>query len=283
MLNPLFFALALAASARSEMLVSTEWLAAHLNDPAIRVVDMRRQGFEEGHIPGAVFLANEALRKADAPPTFLPSVTDLEAIVGRLGISNRTRVVVYDDRGGIYAARLWFVLSYLGHPDAALVDGGWVKWTQEGRPMTRDNRAPTPAAFKARPNPRLVATADDVRDSIGKKGIKIVDARTTAEIEGRELRGIRRAGFIPSSIPVYWEDALNPESKTFKPNDELVKVYRDRGILPSDEIITYCQIGMRASHDLFVLKMLGYEKLRNYYGAWEEWGNRDDLPIATKK
>ena len=91
------------------------------------------------------------------------------------------------------------------------------------------------------------------------------------------------SGFVPSSIPIYWEDLLDAQRKTFKPADELKKIYEDRGIKPSQEVIAYCQVGMRASVDLFALHLIGYDKLRNYYGAWEEWGNRDDLPLATKK
>ena len=104
-----------------------------------------------------------------------------------------------------------------------------------------------------------------------------------AEIDGKDLRNIKRGGFVPSSVPVYWEDLLDPQKKTFKPADELKKIYEDRGIVPSQEVIAYCQVGMRASVDLFALHLIGYDKLRNYYGAWEEWGNRDDLPLATKK
>jgi len=109
--------------------------------------------------------------------------------------------------------------------------------------------------------------------------VKIVDARTTAEIEGKDLRGIRRGGFIESSVPVYWEDLLEPQTKAFKSADAIRKIYEDRGVLPSQQVIAYCQVGMRASVDLFALHLVGYDKLRNYYGAWEEWGNRDDLPL----
>ena len=117
--------------------------------------------------------------------------------------------------------------------------------------------------------------------AINKPGVKIVDARTAAEIEGKDLRNIKRGGFVPSSVPVYWEDLLDAQ-RTFKSADELKKIYEDRGIVPSQEVIAYCQVGMRASVDLFALHLIGYDKLRNYYGAWEEWGNRDDLPIAKK-
>jgi len=269
--------------AHPEQLVDTEWLASHVADPGIRIVDMRRAGYAEGHIPGAVHVAPEAIREAKRPPTFLPTPAEFEAMMARLGISDATRVIVYDERGGIYAARLWWILNYFGHSNVALVDGGWIKWAAEHRAASTDVPAPAPGRFIARPQPHWVATADDVVRSIGKAGTRIVDARTQSEIDGTDLRGIRRGGFIESSAPVYWEDLLDPQTKTFKPADELRKIYESRGVLPSHEVIAYCQVGMRASVDLFALHLVGYTNLRNYYGAWEEWGNRDDLPIARSK
>jgi thiosulfate/3-mercaptopyruvate sulfurtransferase len=218
-----------------------------------------------------------------APPTFLPSTSAFQRIMATLGISDATRVVVYDERGGIYAARLWWILNYFGHSNVALVNGGWIKWTSEHRPATREAAAVPSGRFTPRPQPRWMATASDVVSSIGKADVKIVDARTAAEIEGRDLRNIKRGGFVPSSIPVYWEDLLDAQAKTFKPADDLRKLYEQRGILPSQEVIAYCQVGMRASVDLFALHLIGYANLRNYYGAWEEWGNRDDLPIGRKQ
>ena len=119
--------------------------------------------------------------------------------------------------------------------------------------------------------------------AIDRPSTRIVDARTQAEIDGKDLRNIRRGGFVPSSVPVYWEDLLDPQRKTFRPADEIRQIYESRGVLPPHEVIAYCQVGMRASVDLFALRLIGYDKLRNYLGSWEEWGNRDDLPIATKK
>lgn len=282
----LFLATAMLAATgyvRPEMLVSTEWLAAHLHEPNIRIVDMRRTAadFEAGHVPNAVYLANDEIRDPGAPPAFLPTAAEFEAIMSRLGIGNKTRVVAYDERGGIYAARLWWILNHFGHANVALVDGGWLKWTAEERPASREVTSPPAAAFRARANPRWVATADEVKAAIGRPGTRIVDARTQAEIEGRDLRGIRRGGHIRSSIPLYWEDLLDPATKAFKPASELERLFAERGLARSDEIITYCQVGMRASVDLFALHLMGYDKLRNYYGAWEEWGNRDDTPIET--
>jgi thiosulfate/3-mercaptopyruvate sulfurtransferase len=273
--------LAAAAYVRPEMLVSTEWLAEHLNDPNIRIVDMRRAvaDYQSAHLPNAVYLANDAIRDASAPPTFLPTQAAFEALMSSLGIGPATRVIAYDERGGVYAARLWWLLNHFGHQNVALLNGGWAKWTAEGRTTTTDVPRTAAAAFRAKPDPRWVATAEDVKAAIGRKETRILDARTQAEIEGRELRGIKRGGFIPSSTPLYWEDLLDPATKAFKPAVELERIFKERGLSPSDEIITYCQIGMRASVDLFALHLMGYDKLRNYYGSWEEWGNRDDTPI----
>ena len=269
--------------ARPELLVDAAWLAAHLQDANIRVVDMRPRGYADAHVPGAVWLDNNAIRIANRPPTFLPTPQEFEQLMARLGIANSTRVIAYDERGGIYAARLWWILNHYGHANVALLDGGWVKWTADKLPTDAATPAVAAASFKVQPGTVKVATADDVRAAINGR-VKLVDARTQAEIEGKDLRGIKRGGYIESSIPVYWEDTLDPATKTFKSGAEIAQLYRERGIQPADDVITYCQVGMRASHDLFTLALIGHDltKLRNYYGAWEEWGNRDDTPIKTK-
>ncbi len=275
--------LAAMTYAHPEQLVDTEWVAAHAGDANVRIVDMRQSGYDAGHVPGAVALSPVAIRDANAPPTFLPAAAAFEQMMAKLGISDATRVVVYDERGGIYAARLWWILNYFGHSNVALMNGGWLKWTAEHRPTATEVPAAAASTFTARPQPRWVATASDVVAAIDKPGIKILDARTTAEIEGKDLRNIRRGGFVPSSVPLYWEDLLDLPQRTFKSADELKSIYEAHGVLASQEVIAYCQVGMRASVDLFALHLIGYDRLRNYYGAWEEWGNRDDLPIATKK
>ena len=275
-------ALVVATYAHPDQLVDTEWVAAHASDPNMRVVDMRQTGYGDGHVAGAVYLSPVAIRDANAPPAFLPTPAAFEAMMSRLGIGDDTQVVAYDERGGVYAARLWWILNYFGHSNVALLNGGWLKWTAEHRPAVSDVPSPAAARFTARPRPELVATASDVLQSISTAGTKIVDARTVAEIEGRDLRGIKRGGFIESSVPVYWEDLLDPQAKTFKSADEIRKIFEGRSVLPSQKVIAYCQVGMRASVDLFALNLIGYSNLRNYYGAWEEWGNRDDLPIAKK-
>lgn len=249
----LMLALIAMAYAHPEQLVETDWVAAHAADRNVRIVDMRQSGYDAGHVPGAVYLSPVAIRDANAPPTFLPSPAAFEQMMAKLGISDATRVIVYDERGGIYAARLWWILNYFGHQNVALMNGGWLKWTAEQRPAPN---AAAPAAvagerFTARPQPRWVATASDVVAAIDKPGVKIIDARTIAEIDGKDLRNIKRGGFVPSSVPVYWEDLLNLPQRTFKSADELKAIYEARGVRPSQEVIAYCQVGMRASVDLF--------------------------------
>src|SRR6476469_4610540 len=148
--------------AHPEQLVETDWVAAHAADAGVRIVDMRQTGYAEGHVPGAVYISPVAIRDAKAPPTFLPTRAAFEEMMAKLGISNATRVVAYDERGGIYAARLWWILNYYGHTNVALMNGGWIKWTAEQRPTSTSQAAVTAAKFTAHPQPHWLATASDV-------------------------------------------------------------------------------------------------------------------------
>src|SRR3954454_1084467 len=183
----LLTALAAAAYAHPEQLVETEWVLAHGADANVRIVDMRQSGYPEAHVPGAVYLSPVAIRDAKAPPTFLPTPAAFQQLMASLGIGDRTRVVVYDERGGIYAARLWWILNYYGHADVALMNGGWIKWAAEPRATSTAVPAPAGATFTARAQPKWIATAADVVAAIDKPGVKIVDARTVSEIEGKDL------------------------------------------------------------------------------------------------
>ncbi len=272
------------AFARPELLVDVTWLAANLAARDLRIVDLRPRGYSDGHIPGAVWLDNNDIRNPKAPPTFLPTPQEFAALMGRLGISNTTRVVAYDERGGIYAARLWWILNHYGHANVALLNGGWTTWTANHLPANTAVPTPVAAAFTVKAGTVGVATANDVKAAINNPGVKLIDARTQGEIDGKDLRGIKRGGYIESSIPVYWEDTLEPTLRTFKSPADIDALWRSKGVGKSDTVTVYCQIGMRASHDLFTLALLGHDltKLRNYYGAWEEWGNRDDTPIKTR-
>jgi thiosulfate/3-mercaptopyruvate sulfurtransferase len=266
--------------AHPEQLVDTAWVAAHSRDADVRVLDVRRTGFDLGHVPYALWLDPESIRDAANPPTFMLPQAGFEHTMGRLGISNRTRVILYDDRGGLLASRVWWMLNAHGHSNVALMDGGWTKWTAEGRPTTTAT-APVPAAaFAATLHRQWLATADDVVAAINAPGTRIIDARTVAEMDGSDTRLGSRGGVIPSAVPVYWEDLLDPVAKTFKPADELRAIFEARGIRPSDVVIAYCWVGHRSAVDLFALHLIGYDRLRNYLGSWEEWSRRPDLPTV---
>jgi thiosulfate/3-mercaptopyruvate sulfurtransferase len=279
---PLLFSLAVEGQyARPELLVETDWLQSHLSDPAIRIVDVRTKGYEEGHIKGAVHLDIETSRDAKNPPTYLPDRERFVDTLETLGISNGTRVVFYDDQGGIYGTRPWVLLQMLGHPDAAILNGGWTKWTTEGRGTSREVPEMHRGKLDVKAAPRWIATADDVAAAIGNDDVRIVDARTEGEIAGTDLRGNPRGGAVPSSIPLYWEDTLAGDSRTFKTPAELARLFSSHGLDPKREVITYCQGGGRAAHEIFVLHLMGYDDLRLYLGSWEDWSRRQDLPLAS--
>jgi thiosulfate/3-mercaptopyruvate sulfurtransferase len=264
--------------AHPEQLVDTAWVAAHGKDDGVRVLDLRRSGYELGHIPEALWLDPESIRDPASAPGFMLSPAAFAETMGRLGISNRTRVIAYDDRGGLLAARLWWMLNAYGHPNVALVNGGWVQWTRESRPTTTVAPVVRAARFTAALQRSWLATADDVVAAVGKSGWKIVDARTVAEMDGSDTRLSSRGGVVRSAVPVYWEDLLESETKMFRPADELRAIFAARGITPADEVIAYCWVGHRSAVDLFALHLVGYPRLRNYLGSWEEWSRRPDLP-----
>jgi len=266
--------------AHPEQLVDTAWVAAHAKDANVRVVDVRRSGYDDGHIPDAVWLDPESIRDPSNRPTFMLPEAAFEQLIGRLGISNRTRVILYDDRGGLLASRVWWMLNAYGHSNVALVNGGWVRWTAEGRAVTRTTTQVAVAAFDGALQTRWLATVDDVHAAIGKPDRKILDARTVAEMDGSDTRLSSRGGVIPSAVPIYWEDLLDPVAKTFKSADELRSLFAARGITPTDDVIAYCWVGHRSAVDLFALHLLGHGQLRNYLGSWEEWSRRMDLPTA---
>ena len=273
---------AAVAYAHPEQLVDTAWLAAHAADADVRVLDVRRTGFDAGHIPEALWLDPESIRDPGNAPSFMLSPGAFSRVMGSRGISGRTRVVVYDDRGGLLAARVWWMLHAYGHTNVALLDGGWVRWTAEQRPTTTATASVRAATFTAKLQPRWLATVDQVVAAIGRPGTTILDARTAAEMDGSDTRLSSRGGVIPSARPLYWEDLLDPVQKTFKTADELRAIVERHGLTPADEVIAYCWVGHRSAVDLFALRLIGYERVRNYLGSWEEWSRRMDLPTAPR-
>ncbi len=277
--------------ARPDMLRDTAWLEAHLNDPGLCLVDCESvQAYERAHIPGARCLASAITVPTKREPWLLKDPTDgvfiiqpemLAEVMGRLGIGDDTVVYAYDGHGCHYAARLWWVLRYYGHPQVHLIDGGWGKWLAEKRPaIRRKPAAPAPATFTARSQPEYTVSAEELRDSRGKAGTVILDARTDDEFVGLNDRGTQRGGHVPGAVHLEWVHNLTAdETQQFRPADELRVAYAAVGVTPDKEILTYCHGNIRSSHTAFTLALLGFDRVRNYEGAWNEWGNRLDLPL----
>jgi thiosulfate/3-mercaptopyruvate sulfurtransferase len=275
--------------ARPDALVSTEWVAAHLDDPSIRLVESNEDIllYDVGHIPGAVKVDWHADLNDPVMRDYV-SKAQFEALMSRLGISNDTTIVFYGDKNNWWATYAYWVFQLFGHANARVMDGGRIKWVAEGRALTREIPVYPATNYVAQErNDALIrAFRDDVLAHV-KAGLPLVDVRSPGEYKGELLHmadypqeGAMRGGHIPGAKSVPWARAANPDG-TFKSADELRAIYeQEQGLKPADDVIAYCRIGERSSHTWFVLtRLLGYESVRNYDGSWTEWGNGVQLPI----
>jgi thiosulfate/3-mercaptopyruvate sulfurtransferase len=251
------------------LLVETEWLAAHHGDPHVRVVDVRSEAaYNAGHVPNAVRLDDRALRSADDKETYLPTPQALAEMMGKAGISNKTRVIVYDDSGGRSAARVWYVLNAYGHDNVSLVNGGWPKWAVEKRASSTQPTLIQPTVFTPKLVPTLSCPSSEVLAR--KPGVVVLDTRSDAE---------HKAGRIPGAVNLDWKDNVTGAEMVFKPSAELLKMFEAKGVTKDKEIVTHCASGGRAAQSLFTLKLLGYPKVRVYYGSFSDYTTRPNAPV----
>jgi thiosulfate/3-mercaptopyruvate sulfurtransferase len=274
----------------TQVLVGTDWVANHLNDAAVRLVevDVDTTAYDQGHVPGAIGFNWQTQLQARPQRDLLPP-DQFGTLLGEHGISPDSTVVAYGDNNNWFAA--WFVwnLKYYGHRDARLMDGGRKKWLAEGRPTTTESPRVPPVTYRVgKPDAAIRALRDEVAQAQARRaGVALVDVRSPKEFSGELLapenlpqEGAQRGGHIPDAVNIPWGQAV-AEDGTFKPRAELEALYRGHGVTPDKEVIAYCRIGERSSHTWFVLKyLLGYPRVRNYDGSWTEWGSLIGAPIA---
>ena len=281
-----------------EVLATVEWLAEHLDDPSVRLVDARfairaaaegalvgvaeRDAYREAHIPGAVFVdVMSDLSDADDPVVVVPPKR-FEDLMSRLGIGDETTVVVYDGQGGTWAARLWWALRYYGHDAVMLLDGGFTCWQAAGFPLDSGVSDPSPATFTARIRPELRVDADQVAQAIGRDDVCIIDALPEIFFTGAaRLYPNHRAGHIPTAHNVPAPSHIDPVTHRLLPATELARLWEPVGLEPSRRVITYCGGGVFGAYALFALHVMGHENAALYDASWMEWGADPSRPVET--
>jgi thiosulfate/3-mercaptopyruvate sulfurtransferase len=274
--------------AHPDALVSTEWLAEHLEDPGLRIVESNEDLllYDTGHIPGAVKIDWTTDLNADLSRDYI-SRREFAKLMRSKGITNDTTVVFYGDRNNWWAAYALWVFQLFGHDKVKILNGGRKKWIEEGRPLTRDVPKIKKSKYTAqkRDDKTNRAFRKDVQAHLKKQGA-LVDVRSPQEYSGERLHmpdypneGAVRGGHIPGAMNIPWAQTVR-EDGTFKPAEELRTLYESKGVTPDKDVIAYCRIGERSSHTWFVLKyLLGYPRVKNYDGSWTEWGNLVGAPI----
>lgn len=269
-------------------LVSAGWLREHLAEPDLRVVDVRyyldgrsgRDAYRRGHVPGAVFCDLEAElsspRVAGSGRHPLPERGAFEGAMRRLGVSASTRVVAYDDQGGMSAGRLWWLLRYFGHDQAAVLDGGVQAW---GEPLSTDEVTPAAGDFTAAP-PREDWTVDYDQVRSRPPETVLLDARAGERFRGEVEPVDPIGGHIPGARSAPFAGNLTPEGR-FRSPDELRRRYQDLGVTAGEGTVVYCGSGVSACNDLVALELAGFGGARLYPGSWSEWSNRPDAEVET--
>jgi thiosulfate/3-mercaptopyruvate sulfurtransferase len=267
------------AAPEKPLLLGVDELAARLDEAGLRLLDARkREEYDKGHIPGAVWLDTAALQKRSGEPGALEDGGRWNAWIAPLGIGPDTTVIVYDANRQLDAARAWWLLRYLGVERSGLLDGGFKAWEAAGKPVTTTTPQVAERAFPVALQPDRLARRQDVQTALEAKDSRIVDARSVEEFTGATKRA-KRGGRIPGACHLEWNTLVDAQGR-FLPEAELRERLAAAGLTPGQPVITHCQSGGRASVNAFVFERLGIPA-RNYYASWNDWGNQDDTPIET--
>jgi thiosulfate/3-mercaptopyruvate sulfurtransferase len=279
---------ATGSEAGSKLLVQTGWLAAHLNDSNVVVLHVapNRTSYDAGHISGARFLPlSDVAVTRNGIPNQLPTVDAMKIAFERVGVGDKSRVVIYGDMSGLFAARAYFALDYLGHgTHAALLDGGLEKWKAEHRNLSTAVPASKSVTLKVKARPELVADLSAMKQIVAGNKTTLIDARPPDEYSGTKAGdGVPRAGHIPGAKNVFWmENLASKDNPVLKPAPEMLAKYEAAGVKRGKNVVVYCRTGVQASHDYFTLKLLGFNPVL-YEGSFFEWSNAPGTPIKTSK
>lgn len=270
-----------AASTNPDLLWTPEKLKAALGSPGLSIVDTRQaEVFAAGRIPGARHFDPYFVNCDDTDPAPLASFTRMWGnMLGWRGVKATDTIVFYGAFTDMCAARGFWFAEYLGVKNVHVLDGGIRAWTEAGFPIERDSAPPKPVKFEAQVVPERVATYSSVLAAIDEPGSIILDNRSCAEFTGDDRRA-KHGGAVPSAVHCDWEHLYDPATGRMKSLGTLREIFEARGVMPDKKISVYCNTGFRSAHAYLALRLLGYPDVRNYVGSWQEWGNRDGLPIV---
>lgn len=270
----------------AQLLADAQWLNENLNDENLFIIDARTEGYDKGHISGAISLSPGKLADPNNEiEGFILKEDDFTAVLQSAGLNKNSKVLVYDDGEALKAARIFYALEYYGLKDQIRVlHGGYPAWSHTGYAVTTEVEEITPGNFVAIANENLISTREDIEENFHSDDVVILDVRSEAEYKGIDLRNNKKGGHIPGAVNLEWTEAIIKDENglnQFRDYEDLKSKFEQIGVVKNKTIVPYCQTNGRGSNTYFTLRLLGYSDIRSYEGSWAEWGNAEGTEIEV--